>query len=166
MPRERPQSTLAQALLPVLGGIVAIALLGGIVWGAATILTNNRKVELRLGAPYFDAGQIDRVKRQFDRSGPVIYPGLIGGAEQRPIAIVRTGDDPRKGWKVVYIVPPGGPRNCVLGVDRATRELVAPCSTLRYPPDGTGLDALGLDKVTIDPIGHLLVDLTTSAAAP
>jgi hypothetical protein len=157
---------LAQALYPVLGGLGALVVLGAVVWGAATVLTHNRKVQLRLGDRYFDAGQIDRIKRQYDRAGPVIYPGLVGGADQRPIAIVRTGDDPRKGWRVVFLTPPAGPKGCVLAVDRTTHELTAPCSPVRFPADGTGLDALAIDKVTIDPIGHLIIDLTKGVSTP
>ena len=155
---------MAQALYPVLGGLGALVVLALVVWGAATVLTHNHKVQLRLGDRYFDAGQVDQVKRQFDRAGPVIYPGLVGGADQRPIGIVRTGDDARRGWRVVFLVPPGGPKNCVLAVDRVTRELAAPCSASRFPADGSGLDALALDKVTIDPYGHLIIDLTKGTA--
>ena len=162
-PARRLRSPFAQAVVPVVAGIGVLALIAAALWGiSAYVSRGSNKVEVRqIASRYFDAGSAKRVAAQIDRGGPLLYPGLIDDAGKRPIGIGHVGTDPLKGWRVFPLVPPGAPADCLLAIDRTTRELAAPCSPTRYPPDGTGLALFPVTKVTIDPSQHLIIDLTS-----
>jgi hypothetical protein len=159
---RRLKSPLAQAVGPVAAGIGVLGVIALALWGIAALLSGSRKVEVRLGDKYFDAGPAKLAAARIAKEGPILYPGLIGKAGKRPIGIGHVGTDDLKGWRVFSLVPPGAPVDCLLAVDRATGELAAPCWATRYPADGTGLDVLPVTKVTIDPDRHLIIDLTSA----
>ena len=159
---RRLKSPLAQAVTPVAAGVGVLAVIALALWAIAAVLSGSRKVEIRLGDKYFDAGPAKLAAARIAKEGPILYPGLIGQAGKRPIGIGHVGTDDLKGWRVFSLVAPGAPADCLLAVDRATGELAAPCSPTRYPADGTGLELLPVTKVTIDPDRHLIIDLTSA----
>ena len=158
---RRPKSPLAQAVTPVAAGIGVLAVIALALWGISAALSGSKKVEIRLGDKFFDAGPAKLAAARIAKEGPILYPGLIGQAGKRPIGIGHVGTDDLKGWRVYSLVPPGAPADCVLAVDRVAGDLAAPCSPARYPAEGTGLDLLPVTKVTIDPDRHLIIDLTS-----
>ena len=159
------QSPVARAVAPVVGGILALAVIALGLWGVAAFVSRheNVKVNTDLAGRYFKPGGVDRLAALVAKQGPLLFPSLVGDAGRKPIGIGHTGDDPLKGWKVYSLVPPGGAPDCVLALDRSARELAAPCASARYPADGTGLTILPMTAVTIDPDRNLVIDLRVLA---
>jgi hypothetical protein len=147
-------------VVPVLAGIGVLVVIALALWGISAYVSHGNGVEVRIGSRYFDAGPAARIAKQIDKGGPILYPGLVDDAGKRPIGIGHVGTDELKGWRVFSLVPPGAPAGCLLAIDRATKELAAPCWPTRYPPDATGLDVFPVTKVTINPDRHLIIDLT------
>jgi len=152
MPLRRPKSTFAQAVLPVAGGLVFLALLALILWGAAVALSRGDDVDVQVGDDVFRAGEAEALADEI-ADGPLLFPGLVGTAGTRAIGVHHAGGDPRRGWAVFSIVR----GTCVLEVDRATLELLDPCTGERFPSNGAGLPAL---PWSVDDDGDLIIDLT------
>ncbi len=168
MRRPTLQSPVARAVAPVAGGIAALAVIGLALWGAAHVVSTNQNVQkTNLFVERFFKPEIpvDKLAKLVAKDGPLLFPSLVGGAERKPIGIGHVGDDPLKGWRVFSLIPPGATADCVLGVDRATKRLAAPCTPTTFPPDGTGLTVLAVTDVTIDPSGKLVIDLRNLAPA-
>ncbi|MFN6121624.1 MAG: hypothetical protein ACK5CE_18600 [Actinomycetes bacterium] len=104
--RWRPKSILSRALLPVLGGIAFFALLGGVTWGIAALLSGNpERLEERLATPTFEVGSTEFVAGQIADGGPLLFQGLVGDDADRSIVLNHEGDDPGRGWSVRYAFP-------------------------------------------------------------
>lgn len=161
------KSPAARALVPVLGGLAALVVIGFALWGAASYVSSNEKVQVssQLSERYFRPGGVERLAKLIAEDGPLLFPSLVGDAGRKPIGVGHVGDDPLKGWRVFSLVPPGAPADCVLALDQETGRLGAPCAGQEYPPDGTGLFVLPVTAVTIDPDKQLVVDLRALAAA-
>ena len=159
MPPSRPKSTLARAVLPVLGGLAFFVVLGLVLWGVAALVSGGgSKVRVDLGDDVFEPGDASDLAQEVTDSGPILFPGLVGHAGVRAIGVYHVGTDPKTAWKVYSLVPPGEPSTCVVELDRASRELVdRACSGRRFPADGTGLDPV---PWTVDEDGVLVIDLT------
>jgi hypothetical protein len=159
MPPGRPKSTLAAAVLPVLGGLAFFVVLGLVLWGVAALVSGGgSSVRVDLGENVFRPGEAADLAKEVAEDGPILFPGLVGQAGARAIGVYHVGTDSATGWKVYSLVPPGGPASCVLDLDRASRQLVdRACSGRRYPADGTGLDPV---PWTVDGDGVLVIDLT------
>ncbi len=168
MRRPTLQSPVARAVVPVGGGIAALAVIGLALWGAAHVVSSSQKVQktnLFVERFFKPEMAVDKLAKLVAKDGPLLFPSLVGGAERKPIGIGHVGDDPLRGWRVFSLVPPGAPAECVLALDRATRRLAAPCASATFPEDGTGLTVLAVTDVTIDPNGKLVVDLRNLAPA-
>jgi hypothetical protein len=165
MPRTAPNSRLAQAVLPVLSGLAFLAVLGLLTWGVALLASHNSGkggVQVNLGVDTFNAGPAKNRAQEIDAQGPLLFPGLVNGAERRAIGLYHTGTAELRGWVAYSLVPPGAPSTCVLTLDRAARQLVSPCDARRFAPTGEGLDMF---KVNITPDKELEIDLGRGAAA-
>lgn len=168
MRRPTLQSPAARALVPVLGGIAALAVIGLALWGAAHVVSTNEGVktsDLFVDRFFRPEMPVDKMAELIEKDGPLLFPSLVGGAERKPIGIGHVGPDPMKGWRVFSLVPPGGAPGCVLAVDRTTGRLAAPCAPDTYAPDGAGLTLLAVTDVTIDPNRKLVIDLRNLAPA-
>jgi hypothetical protein len=152
MPLRRPKSTLAQAVLPVMGGLAFFALLALALWGAAALLSKGDDVDVQLGDDVFRAGEAAALADEV-AGGPLLFPGLIGTAGTRAIGVYHQGVDPTRGW-TVFSIERG---TCVLEVDRATLDLRDPCTGQRFPANGAGLPPL---PWSVDDDGDLIIDLT------
>jgi hypothetical protein len=159
MPLSRPRSPLAQAVLPVIGGLAFFVVLGLVLWGVAALVSGGgSSVRVDLGENVFEPGRADDLAEEIADNGPILFPGLVGPAGTRAIGVNHTGVDPLTGWAVYSLVPPGAPASCVLQLDRATRQLASPsCTPTRFPADGTGLEPV---PWTVDDDGDLVIDLT------
>ena len=76
----------------------------------------------------FPAGEAEALVDEI-ADGPLLFPGLVGTAGTRAIGVHHAGGDPRRGWAVFSIVR----GSCVLEVDRATLDLLDPCTGERFP---------------------------------
>jgi hypothetical protein len=159
MPLRRPKSTLAQAVLPVLGGLAFFAVLALVLWGVAALVSGSgSNVRVDLGEDVFEPGPAEDLAEEIAEDGPILFPGLVGPAGTRAIGVSHAGVDPLTGWAVYSLVPPGAPPSCVLHLDRASLQLANPtCTSTRFPADGTGLDPV---PWTVGEDGMLVIDLT------
>src|SRR5262245_17756132 len=110
MPPRPPKSTLARAVLPVVGGLAFFAVLGLVLWGVAALVSGGgSSVRVNLGDNVFEPGDAADVSKEVADNGPILFPGLVGQAGVRAIGVYHVGTDPNTGWKVYSIVPPGEP---------------------------------------------------------
>ena len=159
---DRLRSPLARAVVPVLGGIAFIAVLGLVLWGASVLLVRNADPsDVHLGANEFVLERLDAKAKLIAKDGPLLFPGLLGPAERLPIGVWHAGDSATSGWQVFSLVPAGGTPSCVLQLDRTDRTtLVDPCTQTRYPADGSTLPHVN-SHVDLD--GNLVINLTAPA---
>jgi hypothetical protein len=158
---DRLRSPLARAVVPVLGGVAFLALLGLVLWGVAALVSHNADPnDVHLGSDEFVLKSLKAKAEHIAEDGPLLFPGLVGPAERQPIGIWHDGDVTTSGWRVFSLVPAGGPAQCVLQLDRNDRSaLVDPCTNARYPADGSTLPPVN-SHVDLD--GNLVVDLAAS----
>jgi hypothetical protein len=125
MPLPTLRSPVARAVVPVLAGMAFIALLFGILWLAAVILSRNADdLDVRLGDEVFEVGRIDRLANEIEERGPLLFPGLVGPAGERPVGLDHTGDNDVEGWRVFHLQPAGAPAGCL--VTRTKRPARSP----------------------------------------
>jgi hypothetical protein len=157
------RSPLARAVVPVLGGIGFFVVLGLILWGTAVIVSHHTdRGDVHLGADEFVLRALDSKADRIAADGPLLFPGLVGSAERRPIGVWHDGDVVTSGWRVFSLVPAGASPSCVLELDRADRQaLVDPCTHVRYPADGS---TLPLVNSHVDLDGNLVITLASSGA--
>jgi hypothetical protein len=155
---DRLRSPLARAVVPVLGGLAFLALLGLVLWGVAALVSHNAGPnDVHLGANEFVLKSLKAKATHIARDGPLLFPGLVGPAERQPIGIWHDGDITTSGWRVFSLVPAGGVPGCVLQLDRTDHTiLVDPCTNARYTADGS---TLPLVNSHVDLDGNLVVVL-------
>jgi hypothetical protein len=151
-----------QAIVPVLVGAAFIAVLFGVLWIAATVLSRNADdVGLRVGDRYFqDLPRVDDLADSIAEDGPLLLPGLTGPAGQRPIGIDHTPGNDFEGWRVFELQAPGKPDGCLVRNVQGTAEL-EDC-------DGEAVDVADLATaadvvLTVDPDGEITIDLQPAA---
>jgi hypothetical protein len=170
---EAPKPTLSRprVLRPVFIGLALLAFAAGLVAFIAVRASDPKSgIRVSLGDNEFRVGDIDRIAAEIGKNGPLLFAGLVGPAQTRPLGLYHDGTDPAKGWRA-FSLATSNP-SCVLALDRKTYELVDPCSGTRYPPDGGSLPTY---PTRIDDQRVLYVDLTpgglpgqgtTTVAAP
>ena len=158
MPFARPKSTVGQAVLPVVAGLVFFAVVGLAIWGVAAWTSHRAgpgRVEVNLGEDTFNMGPAkDRADEVAER-GPLLFPGLLA-ADQGYIVVNHAGTDDLAGWKAFAAVPPGSSIECAVQWLTDARQFQDPCTGTAYPPDGAGLTAY---RVEISPDRELVIDL-------
>jgi hypothetical protein len=118
------RSPVARAVVPIVAGVVFLALLFGILWIAAVILSRNADdLDVRLGDDVFAVGRIDRLADEIAERGPLLFPGLVGPAGERPVGLDHTEGNDAQGWRVFSLVPPGAPADCLVSQDPTTGAL-------------------------------------------
>jgi hypothetical protein len=157
--REEPRlrSPLARAVVPVLAGIAALAGLFGLLWIIAVVVTHNADdSDARVGADVFEVGRVDRLADSVERNGPILFPNLIGPAGERPVGLDHDGATDFEGWRVFSLVPAGNAPDCLVEIDRTTKELVD-CDGIVH--DAATLPPPERVDVLIDDDGTLTLDL-------
>jgi hypothetical protein len=159
-----PQSTLARALFPVLGGIVFFTVIGLILWGAASLLSRNPEdVSERLVPTVFEVGNTENIARIIDEDGPLLFQGLTGAEGERSIVLDHTGDNPKEGWRAYYAYPADRDPTCLVEQVRGTRQFTD-CEGRTIEPEQLapppGVQVILGDKVSLDLRG------ATTATAP
>ena len=111
-------------MVPVLAGLAVLAALFGLLWLMAVFVTRNADdADRRIGADVFEVGRVDRLADSVERDGPLLFPNLIGPAGERPVGLVHDGSTDFEGWRVFSLQPPGNTSDCLVQVDRSTKEL-------------------------------------------
>ncbi len=159
-----PQSTLARAVFPVLGGVVFFTVIGLILWGAASLLSRNPEdVSERLVPTVFEVGNTENIARIIDEDGPLLFQGLTGAEGERSIVLDHTGDNPKKGWRAYYAYPADRDPACLVEQVRGTRQFTD-CEGRTIEPEQLapppGVQVILGDKVSLDLRG------ATTAPAP
>lgn len=110
-----PRSPLARAILPNLGGLVVIGLIGLMLWGfAAYISQGDATTSDRLAPANLRIGSVTNVADEIVEQGPILFPGLGTTEGTRTIVLDHTGDDPADNWVVYYAYPAGEDPDCAV----------------------------------------------------
>ena len=131
------RSPFARAVVPVLAGIAALALIAAVTWGfAAYISRDGSQASERLAPSSFEVGTAQNAARIVADDGPILFPGLNTTTGERTLVLNHEGEDPTKGWAIFLAYPAGGDPSCAVEQVVGTREFVS-C-------DGTRLDVTEL----------------------
>jgi hypothetical protein len=148
-PKKRSTRSLVIGIVGLLVGLVLVLALFVL---AIPSLTEQERIEVRLGDDVFVAGDAGRLSTQVAADGPVLLPDVANGA--RDVYLQHTGDDPASGWSVFDARRPGTGRECTLTwVGDGFED---PCDGTRVPADGGDLPAY---EVSVNEDGDVVVDL-------
>ena len=124
MLETRLRSPLGRAVVPVVVGLAVIAAVFGLLWLIAVVVTHNaNESNRRAGADVFDVGRVDRLADSVARDGPILFPNLVGPAGRRPVGLAHDGASDFEGWRVFSLRPAGNAPDCLVQVDRQTKQL-------------------------------------------
>ncbi len=111
----RPSITLrspwARAIVPVIGGILVIALIGLFLWGMAAYISGGETTE-RLAPTRFEVGSTQNAANIVAEDGPIMFPGLYTTTGERTFVMNHEGDDPATGWTVYAAYPADRDATC------------------------------------------------------
>ncbi len=111
----KARSPLVRALLPNLGGLVVIGLIGLMLWGFAAFISNgDAGTSERLAPSTLRLGSVTNVADEIVEKGPILFPGLGTTEGERTIVLDHTGDDPTAGWVVYYAYPADEDPSCAV----------------------------------------------------
>jgi hypothetical protein len=123
VPTAELRSPFARAVLPVLGGLALIAVIGAFTWGiAAFISRGGAEGSERLAPSTFTVGNAESLSTQVAESGPLYFPELGTAIGTRSIVVNHEGTDPRDGWFVYWGYPADRPATCVVEQVPGTRQ--------------------------------------------
>lgn len=141
----------------VLGIVGAIAL----VAFALPRLTEQGKVEVKLGDDRFSLGLAATKAPSIAQDGPALFSDVGGG--NRDIFVQHLGDDPNSGWYAFDARRPDQTRDCSYEWDKREQQFTNPCDGSTIPPDGAGLRQY---VVVVDKDGRVQVDLRSAQPPP
>lgn len=123
MPELR--SPFARAVMPVLGGILLFALIGGVTWGiAAYISGSGTDATERLAPSTFEIGNVVSLAETVAEDGPLLFPELGTAIGTRSIVVDHTGGTPEDGWRVYWAYPADRDATCVVEQVPGTAEFI------------------------------------------
>lgn len=161
----RLRSPLARAILPVLGGIAVLALIGAVTWiMAITISSGDAETTERLAPSTLRLGSVERRAADVAEDGPLLFPGLNTTSGERSIVLNHEGGDPASGWVAYYAYPADRDQNCPVEQIQGTSTFID-C-------DGRtiGVDQLSPPESGVRPIvenrEQLLLDLRSITIPP
>lgn len=124
-------------MAPVVGGIVVLAMIGGLLWlFAAYISRDGTETSERLAPSRLRVASAQGAADLVTAEGPIIFPGLGTTTGERTLVLDHTGDDPESNWTVYFAYPAGGDESCGVEQVIGTREFID-C-------DGNSLDVTDL----------------------
>ncbi len=150
--------------MPVLGGAVVFAMMGGFTWAiAAYISDGNTGTTERIAPSTFTIGRVENLAESVEQDGPLLFPELGTAIGTRSIVVDHDGDLPADGWRVYWAYPADRNASCVVEQVVGTSDFVD-CDgrtigvTELSPPD-EGVVPRVQDRTT------LIVDLRSATAA-
>jgi hypothetical protein len=149
---------LAQAVVPVLAGIVFFAVLAGALWAVSALLSRGSEsgtVQQRISETQFDLGSAEQRASSVAKFGPFAFQDPLV-TDRRPVFVNHIGNDPYTGWVAVEALDPV--TKCVLDWNATLQRFVdRRCSGKDYPGTGEGLTRF--DALANRETGRLIVDL-------
>jgi len=139
-------------LIGVLGLVIGIALVLALFVLAIPSLTEQNRIEVRLGDDVFVAGNATDLAEAIATDGPLLLADVASG--DRDVYLQHTGTDPNSGWLVFDARRGGTGRECTL--TWADGAFTDPCDNGTVDASGTGLRAY---EVSVDDEGNVVVDL-------
>jgi hypothetical protein len=125
--------------VPVLGGIVVLAVILGATYGiAALIARRDTETSSRLAPRTLPVGRVESVAETVAESGPILFPGLNTTTGRRTLILDHRGDDPTRGWSLYLAYPADADAACVVTQVRHTSRFID-CA-------GTELDVTALAR--------------------
>lgn len=158
--RWRPTSPVGQAVAPIFAGIAFFAILGGVLWLVAALVSGG-KADLNVGKDVFDTLRYERLAEDIAEKGPQLYPSLIG-TDQAYLYVQHIGNDPLKGWKAFDANREGQPVKCTVVWKPVENVFEDPCDGTQIPADGTGLRQY--DVIPNTATKRLVIDLKNPLA--
>jgi len=158
---RQPQlrSPLARAVVPVLGGIGFFALVAMILWGIASLVSQNgSSATANLASNVFRPGSVVRYAAIIDEDGPVLFPDLLGTDGDKTIVLDHDGANPMNGWNLYLGHPSDRPISCKVTQVQHTDQFTD-CEGRTIAVEELARPALGIaPDVSAD--GILTLDLT------
>ncbi len=162
-PPQRPlrlRSPFARAVVPVLGGIVVLALIALLLWVIAIFLSGDGvETTDRLAPPRLTVGSVETVSQIIDEDGPILFPGLDTTTGERTIVLDHEGPEATAGWRVYYAYPAGGDPSCAVEQVIGTATFVdcngVELDVTELSPPASGVNPVVEDQTT------LYIDLTS-----
>ncbi len=135
----RLRSPLARAVVPVVAGAAAIALILLATWGVAALMAGgNAELTERLAPSTFRVGEVEDVADEIDEDGPLLLAGLDTSGE-RTLVLDHAGGDPTRGWRAFWAYPADRDSSCAVvqsegtGRSPTARDAPSPCPTSLRP---------------------------------
>ena len=153
--RAQLRSPLARALIPVLGGIVVLALIFLSTWLIAVLVSGGDNATERLAPTEFRVGPVEQVADEIEESGPIVFPDLNTTSGTRTLVLDHEGSDPTRGWVVYWGFRAGGDPLCDVTQVEATSTFID-CTGARFevtelaPPEGVRPRVDDRTTLTID----------------
>jgi hypothetical protein len=121
----RLRSPLARALVPVLGGIVALGMIFLVTWLAAVLISHGgAETTSRLAPPVFEMGSAQARADSIAADGPIVLADLHTTRGDRSLVVDHTGDDPTNNWVVFWGYPADRTPACPVTQVRHTRSFL------------------------------------------
>ena len=102
-------------MLPVLGGLVVLALIAGFTWAfAAFISRGGSEATERIAPSEFTIGNVETLSEVIAEEGPLLFPELGTAIGTRSIVVDHVGSVPADGWRVYWAHPADRDPGCVV----------------------------------------------------
>ncbi len=125
-------------IVGLIGIAVGLLLVVGVFVIAVPSLTENGKVQIKLGSDRFDTGlRGQKAAEIIERDGPILFSDVASG--QHDIFLQHLGDDTTTGFLAFDARKSSSTRECTLHWDADSDHFVDPCDGTVQSNDGSGL---------------------------
>lgn len=150
--------------MPVLGGALVFALIGGFTWAiAAYISGGGTDTSDRLAPSTFTIGNVENLAEAVAEDGPLLFPELGTAIGTRSIVVDHEGVVPADGWRVYWAYPADRDPSCVVEQIVGTSDFVdcdgRTVAVEQLSPPDAGVFPTVQDRTT------LIIDLRGATAA-
>ncbi len=116
---------MARAVVPVLGGLLVLALIAGFTWAIAAFISGGGSdTSERFARTTFPIGNVENLAEIVEADGPLLFPELGTAIGTRSIVVDHTGDVPADGWRVYWAYPADRDPSCVVEQVPGTADFI------------------------------------------
>jgi hypothetical protein len=146
-------------VVPVLGGIGFFGVLALVLWGIASLVSQNGSgATSNLASNVFRPGSVERYAAIIQEDGPVLFPDLLGTDGDKSVVLDHVGSNPMEGWRIYLGHPADRPISCKVTQIQHTQQFTD-CEGRTVAVDGLALPPAGIAPV-VSADGILTLDLT------